>query len=330
MPKSVVMRAIGEAEVLQIEDVQVGAPQAHEVQMAVYAIGLNRAEIMYRTGNYVIEPRFPSCLGYEAAGIVTAVGDQVTEFTVGDQVSVVPSFGFDEYGTYGELINLPKHAIVKHPENLNFQQAAASWMMFVTAYGALVHFGQLQPGQYLVVGAASSSVGVAAIQIANMLGAIPIALTRSEAKKQQLLDLGAQHVVVSEADDITKTLLKITDGQGVNMVFDPVGGPMVGTLMQAMAKQGIFFQYGALDPRDMQMSVMDVLGKHLSLRGYELFEITTDPIALNEAKKFVYAGLASGQLTPMIDCVFDFNEIQDAHRYMESNAQVGKIVVQVK
>ena len=330
MSKTVMMRAIGSAKVLQIEDIEMNAPKSSEVQISVHAIGLNRAEIMYRTGNYVIEPTFPSLLGYEAAGIVTALGEGVSGLKVGDAVSVIPSFGFDEYGTYGELVNLPVHAVVKHPQNLSFQQAAASWMMFVTAYGALVHFGKLQKDQFIVIGAASSSVGVAAIQIANMLGATPIALTRSSAKKQKLLELGAKYVIATEEQDIVHELNLITEHQGVNLVFDPVGGPTVGKIMQAMAKQGIFFQYGALDTRDIQMSVMEVLGKHLTLRGYELFEITTDLNALEEAKQFVYRGLESGQLSPLIDQVFNFENIQEAHKYMETNAQIGKIVVNVQ
>ena len=330
MSKTVMMRATGSAEVLQIEDIEMNAPKSSEVQISVHAIGLNRAEIMYRTGNYVIEATFPSVLGYEAAGIVTALGEGVSGLKVGDAVSVIPSFGFDEYGTYGELVNLPVHAVVKHPQNLSFQQAAASWMMFVTAYGALVHFGKLQKDQFIVIGAASSSVGVAAIQIANMLGATPIALTRSSAKKQKLLELGAKYVIATEEQDIVHELNLITEHQGVNLVFDPVGGPTVGKIMQAMAKQGIFFQYGALDTRDIQMSVMEVLGKHLTLRGYELFEITTDLNALEEAKQFVYRGLESGQLSPLIDQVFNFENIQEAHKYMETNTQIGKIVVNVQ
>ncbi|MDQ9020551.1 zinc-dependent alcohol dehydrogenase family protein [Acinetobacter sichuanensis] len=330
MSKTVMMRAIGAADVLQIEDVQISAPKKNEVQISVHAIGLNRAEIMYRTGNYVIEPTFPSVLGYEAAGVVTALGEDASDFKIGDFVSVIPSFGFDEYGTYGELINIPMHAVVKHPENLTFEQAAASWMMFVTAYGALVHLGNLQKEQYVVIGAASSSVGVAAIQIANMLGATPVALTRTSAKKQQLIDLGAKYVISTEEQDIVSELNRITSSQGVNMAFDPVGGPTVGKIMQAMAPQGMFFQYGALDTRDIQMSVMDVLGKHLTLRGYELFEITTDPKALAQAKQFVYQGLASGELLPLIDQVFKFDDIQKAHEYMEKNAQIGKIVVNVQ
>ncbi len=122
---------------------------------------------------------------------------------------------------------------------------------------------------------------------------------------------------------------RITDGKGVDLVFDPVGGPDVARITPAMAKGGTYFQYGALDQRNLSIPVMDILGNHLIFRGYELFEITTVPERLARAKAFIYAGLESGQLKPVIDNVFPFEQIADAHRYMESNGQTGKIVVTV-
>lgn len=317
----------GGPEVLQIDNIDVAAPKAGEVQIRVKALGINRAEIMYRTGQYVIEPQFPAILGYEAAGVVEAVGPDVTEFVVGDAVSVVPAFSFADYGLYGELVNAPAYAVVKHPENLSFIEAAATWMMFVTAYGALIEFGKLKAGETVLVGAASSSVGLAAIQIANMIGATPIALTRRNQKRQALLDAGAAHVIATQEQDLLSEVLAITDGKGARMAFDPVGGPEAGKVIQALSMQGIFFQYGALDTRDIPVPVMDILGKHLTLRGYELFEITGDLEKLEQAKRFINQGLSSGDLRPIINRTFAFEEMAGAHSYMESNTQVGKIVV---
>ena len=189
---------------------------------------------------------------------------------------MIPSFMFNEYAMYGELVNAPVHAVVKHPDNLSFEEAAASWMMYVTAYGALVEYGNLQAGQNVVIRAASSSVGPAAIQIANMLGAKPVALTRTSEKRDMLLKAGAAHVIATAEQDMVAEINRATNGEGAHIVFDPVGGPDVAKLTQTMAPQGIFFQYGALDSRDMLVPVFDILGKHLTLRGYELFEITTD------------------------------------------------------
>ncbi|CQQ28035.1 TPA: zinc-dependent alcohol dehydrogenase family protein [Yersinia enterocolitica] len=327
MSKLVTFKQTGESEVLEISDVMVSAPEPDEVQIRVHAIGLNRAEIMYRRGEYVIEPTFPSRLGYEAAGIVEATGINVSEFQVGDSVSVIPSFMFTEYGTYGEMINMPARAVVRHPDNLSLEEAAASWMMYVTAYGALIEYGNLKADQNVAIRAASSSVGLAAIQIANMVGARPIALTRTSEKKDILKSAGAADVVATAEQDIVAELHRASGGEGIHIVFDPVGGPEAASLFRSMASGGAYFQYGALDPRDINAPVMDVLSKHLTLRGYELFEITMDDEKLARAKAFVSEGLRSGQLKPLIDKRFTLDDIAAAHDYMELNGQTGKIIV---
>ncbi|MEG9530429.1 zinc-dependent alcohol dehydrogenase family protein [Mannheimia indoligenes] len=329
MSKQIQFTQTGSPDVLQIVDVQIPAPKADEVQIQIHAIGLNRAEMMYREGAYVIDPVFPATMGYEGAGIITAVGENVSELAVGDQVSVIPSFMFTEYGTYGEIVNMPKHAVVKHPENLTMEQAAASWMQFVTAYGGLIEFGKVKAGDFVVLGAATSSVGLAAIQIAKMQGATVIALSRTHAKGDVLLDQGADFVLATKEDDVTAKLLEITGGKGVNMVFDPVGGKEAAAIINAMAQDGRYIIYGALSHDDIAVPVFPILGKHLTVRGYELFEITTVPEKLAKAKQFVYDGLASGQLRPEIDKIFAFDEMVKAHEYMASNQQIGKIVVKV-
>lgn len=329
MSKIVVFNQTGSADVLEIKNVDLPAPSADEVQIAVHAIGINRAEIMYRTGQYVIEPQFPARLGYEAAGVVTAVGAKVTAFRSGDIVSVIPAFSFSDYGMYGEVVNAPAHAVVKHPQNLSFEQAAASWMMYVTAYGALVEYGEMKKGDHVLINAASSSVGLAAIQIARMRGAIPIAMTRTSEKRALLLEAGATAVIASKEQNVADEINRITEGKGLRIVFDPVGGPDVAEIAKVMSDGALFFQYGALDSRDLSIPVFAILGKHLTFRGYELFEITTNPEKLARAKAFVSEGLGSGALQPPIDKIFTLEQIADAQRYMESNGQVGKIVVTV-
>lgn len=329
MSRIVRFHRIGGPEVLQIDTVDVPAPGPDEIQLRVKAIGLNRAEVMYRSGEYTFMPRFPAALGYEASGIVAALGPNVSAFAEGDAVSVVPAFSFADYGMYGEVVNVPVHAVVRHPAGLSFEEAAATWMMFVTAWGALIEFGGLQRGDAVLIGAASSSVGQAAIQIANHVGAVPIALTRGESKRQALLDAGAKHVIVGSPADLPRHVADLTGGTGARLVFDPVGGPDAANLLRALATNGTYFQYGALDTRDIPVPVMDLLARHLTLRGYELFEITGDAQRLERAKRFIVDGLAAGALKPLIDRTFAFDDIVEAHRYMEAGAQVGKIVVTV-
>ncbi|VVN56871.1 2-haloacrylate reductase [Pseudomonas fluorescens] len=202
-------------------------------------------------------------------------------------------------------------------------------MQFVTAYGALIDIGNLQKGETVLIRAASSSVGLAAIQIANLLGAVPVALTRTSEKRQALLDAGAAHVIATQEQDLVSEVNLITGGKGARMAFDPVGGPEVANILRALSYLGIFFQYGALDTADMSIPVMEVLGKDLTIRGYQLFEITQDSERLNNAKAFITKGLQSGALRPLIAKVFPLAQIVEAHEYMESNAQIGKIVIEL-
>jgi len=135
---------------------------------------------------------------------------------------------------------------VKHPESLSFVEAAAVWMMFLTAYGALVFDAQVKAGDFVIISAASSSVGLAAIQIANYAGATPIALTRTAEKKQRLYEAGAPHVIVTQEQDMLVEVMRITGGNGARVVFDPVAGREFPKLIAALTFQGIAYIYGAL------------------------------------------------------------------------------------
>ncbi|CAG8867621.1 2-haloacrylate reductase [Pseudomonas fluorescens] len=329
MSKVVRFHRMGGPEVLQIDDVDVRAPTTGEVRIKVKALGLNRAEAMYRSGQYTFTPEMPAILGYEAAGTVESVGEGVSGYAVGDEVNVIPAFSFADYGMYGELVVAPVHALVKQPAGLTSIQAAATWMKYVTAYGALVDIGNLQKGETVLIRAASSSVGLAAIQIANSLGANPVALTRTSEKRQALLDAGAAHVIATSEQDLVAEVNRITEGKGARMAFDPVGGPEVANILRALSYLGIFFQYGALETADLSVPVMELLGKDLTIRGYQLFEITQDAERLNRAKEFITKGLESGALQPVVSKTFPFGKMVEAHQYMESNAQIGKIVIEI-
>ncbi|MER7789638.1 zinc-dependent alcohol dehydrogenase family protein [Streptomyces sp. NPDC097640] len=328
MAKLVQFDRLGGAEVLSLREVEDRAPGAGEVRIRVDAIGLNRAEIMYRDGAYFYQPVFPSTLGYEAAGIIEGVGEGVESFAGGDPVAVVPAFLQSEYGTYGDHVVLPASAVVLRPANVDATAAAAVWMAYITAYGPLAESGRVRPGDYVLITAASSSVGLAAVQIARHIGAIPIATTRGPGKKQRLLDAGAAEVIVTDDEDLPARIREITGGQGVRLVFDPIAGPGVESLAQGIAPGGFLVVYGALDPRTTPLPNAQAFPA-LNSSTYTLFEITTDPERLARAVAFVNAGLASGSFTPVVDRTFDLTEIAEAHRYMEANGQVGKIVVTV-
>jgi NADPH:quinone reductase-like Zn-dependent oxidoreductase len=299
------------------------------VQIRVKALGLNRAEALLRRGTYIETATFPSGLGLEAAGVVEAVGADVVGFRLGDAVSIVPRLSMVRWPAYAELATFPAELIVKHPHELGFEAAAATWMQYLTAYGALVDIAQLARGDVVTITAASSSVGLAAVQIANRIGAVPVALTRTSAKRQALHDAGAAHVIASDEEDIRSRLEEIAGQNGIRVVFDAVGGPAFEPLTAAMSPAGILIEYGGLSTEPTPFPLFNVLTKSLVLRGYLVHEITRDPARLANAKAFILKGLSDGALKPIIARTFRFEDIVEAHRFMESNAQFGKIVVTI-
>jgi NADPH:quinone reductase-like Zn-dependent oxidoreductase len=327
MAKIIRFHGHGGPEVLRIEDVEVAEPGAGEVRIRAKALGLNRADALMRSGTYIETPDLPSGVGLEAAGIVDAVGAGVEAVAPGDAVSVVPPTSMSRWPVHGELFNVPAHLVVKHPPGLGWEDAAAVWMAYVTAYGALVDVAGLRGGDVVVVTAASSSVGLAAIQIARRVGALPVAVTRTSAKRQALLDAGAAHVIATAEEDLQSRLRDIAGADGVRVVFDAIGGPLFVPLAAAMARGGILIAYGGLSPEPTPFPLFDVLSKRLTLRGYLIHEIVQDPARLGAARRFVLDGLSAGALRPIIAQTFPFERIADAHRYLESNEQFGKIVV---
>ena len=324
MPRIVRFHQIGGPEVLRIEESTSQQPGQGEVKLRVQASGLNRAESLYFHGRYLEQPQLPSRIGYEVAGVVEAVGDGVDTAWLGKPVATIPGFSQNRYGTLGEEAIVPAHVLAEYPPNLTPIQAAASWMQFLTAYGALVHIGAVKARDFVAIPAASSSVGLAAIQIVRDAGATAIAVTRTSAKRAELLALGAQHVIASQEEDYVARIKEITGGSGVRLTFDPVGGPFVQKLAAASAHGGIVFQYGLLSGESTPFPTSEALQLGLSIRGYSMREVPHE-----EAVKYIFARLADGRFVPKVARTFPFAQTVEAYRYLESNQQVGKVVITV-
>ncbi|MEU4725203.1 zinc-dependent alcohol dehydrogenase family protein [Nonomuraea dietziae] len=328
MARTVRFHEIGGPEVMRLEDLETGEPGPGEVRIRVEAIGINRAEALFRRGEYIEQvKRFPARLGSEAAGVVEAVGPGVIGFEEGQAVSSVPAFSQNDYGIYAEQAIVPAAALLHRPDGVDAVSGAAVWMPYLTAYGALVEVGGMRPGDVVALNAASSSVGLAAIHTANRVGATPIAVTRTSEKKERLLEEGAAEVIVSDEEDVPARLLELTGGKGVEYVFDAVAGPGVTDLARVVAPGGTLFLYGGLSGQPTPYPGFTLGMPALNMRTYTVLETTKDPVRLRRAAAFVASGLRSGAFRPVVDRLFPLEEIVEAHQHMESNTQFGKIVV---
>jgi NADPH2:quinone reductase len=329
----------GGSEVLRINTIQLPPLQRNEVLVRVRAVALSRLDHLWRRGLYFEEPKFPAQIGYDAAGVVESVGSEVSTLKMGDRVSTFPAVSLLDYAAHGDKIIYPETALMVYPESLAPVQAAAVNTGLLTAYFALRELVDLKRHQHVVITAASSSMGVAAIQLAKALGAKSIAVTRSEAKKEVLLAAGADQVIVAGREDVQEAILELTQGLGAEVIYDAVAGPGLEELIRATKRSGQVVVYGHLGamesatPMPLCACFLRAIKVH---GGFRIFDFTGHPRlglqakteAVERAKQFIFDGLASKRFSAKIDRVFfGWDEYAAAHRYMETNNQIGKIAV---
>jgi NADPH:quinone reductase-like Zn-dependent oxidoreductase len=324
MSRAVVFDEIGGPEVLKIVEVEVGSPGPGEVRLRVEAFGVNRVDQMLRTGVYAYPAPLPgSRLGVEAAGVVDALGPGVHGLAVGAEVLVTDIPRMEVNGTYAEQLIVPADSVIHRPGGLDAVPAAALWVAYATAYGALVETAAVRPGDHVVITAPSSAVGLAAIQLANQLGAVPIAVTRGAEKADALVKAGARHVVVSGEQNVPSAVRELTGGIGADVIIDAVAGPGLRELATAARPNGTVVMLGWLDTRPALLP----MNWPLTIKGYSSHEHTTDPDTVGRIIAFLDTGLRLGTITPTVAAVLDLDDIVEAHRQQESNAHLGKIVV---
>jgi NADPH:quinone reductase-like Zn-dependent oxidoreductase len=325
MSRVVRFHRIGGPETLQVDEIELGSPKAGEVRIKVAAIGLNRVEAMFRSGAFG-QPALPARIGYEAAGVIESVADDVRDFKAGDRVATMPGLSMEQYGTYADTLLYPADMLIRQPAGLALESAAAAWMQYLTAY-ALIGVANLQPADTVVITAASSSVGLAAIQICNLIGARSIAVTRGRSKVDAIAAHGATHVVASELQHTARSVLELTGGKGARIVFDAVAGDLLGQLATATSRGGCLIVYGSLAGNTMQLELGSFMMKGMALHGYAMNDFMQDAGHRQRAIDFIGTGLTDGKLKPVIDRVFELSDIAAAHRYLEGNTQIGKILV---
>ena len=319
---------LGDPSIMTVIDVPARDPGPGEVQIRVTSAGLNRADANYRRGTYLVRSPGQSRSGFEGAGIVTAVGSAVTSCRLGDRVAVLPSsFDVVHDGSCAESMTLAADVVVPTPANVDDRDAGSIWMQCLTAWGALVEIAAIGPGDWVIVPAASSSVGIASMQLCRTRGARVIATTTSPDKVEALRRFAPAAVIDTRSEPYVERVQEITGGQGARVIFDPIYGPIVNDHIRVACREAIVFVYGALDVTPLTLGLGGMLRKQIRLQGYTLAPLLGDPARRARAVAAVTMLLERGDLTPVVDSYFPLERIQDAHRHLESNRQIGKIVV---
>jgi NADPH:quinone reductase len=321
--RAVVLTEHGGPEVLAVTEVPDPQPGPEEVMVEVVATALNRADLLQRRGRYPGPPMDHEIPGMEFSGRVVAVGARVAGWSIGAEV-----MGIVGGGAYAGLLATHERQVLPVPATVPVADAAAIPEVFITAWDALIRQGGLTAGRTALVHAGGSGVGTAAIQIAKAIGA-SIMVTASGGKVDRCRDLGADRVVDYTQDDFVPAAEDLTQGRGVDVVLDVVGGEYLARNLDALAVGGRIVQVGVMGDATATFPLGALLPKRASLIGTVLrSRPIEEKIAITqEFGREMLPLFESGQLVPVIDRRYPLDEIAEAHRYMESNANVGKIVV---
>jgi NADPH:quinone reductase len=324
MSRVVIFDEFGGPDVLRVVDEPMPEPAAGEIRVRLEAIGVNRLDALVRSGDAPRPIGLPHArLGVEGTGVVDALGAGVENLEVGAPVIITAVPEMDVNGTYADYTLVEAERVVPRPADVDPVRAAALWVAYSTAYGGMIEKAGVRPADRVLVTAASSGVGLAAVQIANQIGAIPIGVTRTAAKRDAILAAGVAAVIVTEEEDLLARVGELTGGDGVDVIVDSVMGPGLADLAKAARYNGTLVSVGWLDPRPAPFPV----SPPLTIHRYMSFEHTLDPTVVPRIAAFLAAGLRSGVLAPRVDRVFTLDEVADAHRRLEENAHVGKLVM---
>ena len=339
--KAVVIREHGGPEVLELTEIDAPEPGPCEVRVRVKAVALNHLDLWVRRGGPAFRLEYPHRLGSDIAGVVDALGPGAGTWSVGDKVVVAPGvscgacracasgednlcrrykiLGENTQGGSAELVVVPARNLLPYPGDLDFPEAAASLLSFLTAWQMLVRKAEIRPGQTVLVQGGGSGVGTAAIQIARLWGAEVIATASTAAKLERAAELGAAHGINYTEEDFVARVKELTGKRGVDVVVEHVGGEVLARSVLATRSGGAVVTCGAtagfkseIDLRHVFFRQVRILGSTMGPRG-DLYEILEH--------------IAAGRMKPVIHQVLPLSEAAEAHRILERREAFGKVVL---
>jgi len=326
--RAIVIREPGGPEVLELRDVPTPEPSRGEVRVRIHATAINRADLLQRMGMYPAPAGSPRDIpGIEIAGEVDAIGESVTEWKAGDRV-----FGIVGGGGYAEAITVPARTLARIPDGMSYVDAGAVPEAFLTAWDGMVDQGELTAGETVLIHAAGSGVGTAAVQIARAIGARSIGTARTSAKLDRARELGLDEGIVVAGDaSFADEVRARTGGRGVDVVVELVGGAYVGQDLACVAHKGRIVVIGMMAGTRVDFDLSTLMRKRAVVRGTmlrsrPLEEKILTALALD---KHLVPLFARGALKPIVDRVFPLRDAAEAHRAMQSNETFGKVVLTV-
>lgn len=325
--RAIVMNEFGGPEVLAMSEVPAPALRPGTARVRVRATALNRADLSQRRGHYPPPAGESDILGLEMAGEVTEIANDVTGLRVGDRVmALLPG------GGYAQEVVVEAGMLMHLPTALSFEQGAAIPEVFLTAYSNLVWLGGMSTGAKVLIHAGASGVGTAAIQLVRALGGTCVVTAGTADKRAFCLNLGAELALDYKAGPFVNDVMAYSEDAGVNLIFDFVGAPYLAQNLQSLASDGRLIIIGTMGGAVAdQVDLGLLLRKRLQILGTAL---RSRPVAQKTLLTRQFASFAAplfetGALRPIVDRIFDLEEAASAHRYMESNENIGKIVLRV-
>jgi putative PIG3 family NAD(P)H quinone oxidoreductase len=326
--KAIVLDGFGGPEVLRLGDVDDPTVGPRQVLIRVHATSVNRPDVVQRLGNYPPPPGESSVLGLEAAGLVEAVGSDVTEFRQGERV-----FALLGGGGYAELATAHAGHVMRIPSNMSFEQAACVCETYITAYMNLFLYARLADGETVLLHGGGGGVTTAGMQLCQAL--VPrtrIVVTASPAKVERVAALGAALVIDYKNEDFAEAALRFTGKRGVDVILDHLGGLYLAQNIKTLAVGGRLAVIGVMGGRKGELDVGAVLVKRLSILGSTMRPRPIDEktAIIRSFEQAVMPHFASGAIAPLISKVYPLAQAAEAHRAMEAGEHFGKLVLRVR
>jgi NADPH:quinone reductase-like Zn-dependent oxidoreductase len=335
--RQIVTTATGGIEVLKVQEKPDPKPARDEVVIRVRTAGLNFADILSRQGLYPDSPPKPCVMGYEVSGVIEAVGEDINSSFVGKSVAALTRFGGQS-----ELVAVKATQVFDKPANLTFEQAAAIPVNYLTAYALLVVMGSLHEGESLLIHNAGGGVGLAALDIAKKIGAVTYG-TASPSKHKFLAERGLDHAIDYRSQDWQPVLQQLTNGRGVDLIIDPIGGAHWKKSFASLRHTGRLGMFGVSTASANGLTgklkllkaviqtpwfhALPLLNRNRGVFGLNLGHLWHEPERVAVWMRDILRGVEEGWVRPYVDQAFSFADVGKAHQYLEARKNIGKVVL---